>query len=413
MKICLNQVFYFSVAKKRINRYNCLLKEGTMKIVTDNQELDEFCRILEQQEFITVDLEFHREKTYYAQLGLIQVACSETEGIIDPLAPEIDLSRFFDVLKNLKVIKVFHSCRQDIEILYRLSGFIPQPLFDSQIAAQICGFGSSVSYESLVNAILGVELDKSSRLTNWCARPLSPKQLEYAISDVTHLVKIYEFMKEKINQSGREHWLDEEMAELLDKNNYETKPQDAWLKIRQHVHNRKYLTILRELAAWRENRAQQKNLPRQTIIKDDCLLNIAAAAPHDINELKKIRNMRSDILNGKLAQEIIDVVQYAESLPRSDYAKPKTENKITYPQGLFELLKLLLTLISQEQETVPHIIADENELKLFAAGQDKNLKLLQGWRFDVFGKQALLLRQGKLSIRYDCNSKKIEITEIL
>ena len=383
-----------------------------MRLITTTEDLKDFCRILESQAFITVDLEFHREKTYYAQLGLIQVACPETEGIIDPLAPQLDLSCFFDVMKNPNVVKVLHSCRQDIEILYHLAGFIPQPLFDTQVAAQICGFGSSVSYENLVQSILGIELDKSSRLTNWCVRPLSAKQLDYAISDVTHLVHIYQFMKQKIAQNGREHWLDEEMAELLDKNNYETKPQEAWLKIRQHIRNRKYLTVLRELAAWREKRAQQKNLPRQTIIKDDCLLNIAAVAPHNLEELKQIRNMRSDILNGKLAQEILDVVCFAESLPRSEYAKPKTEKKINYSQDLYELLRLLLVLISQKNETVPHIIAGDDELKLFAAGQDRGLKMLQGWRFDVFGRQASLLRQGKISIGYDCSNQKIALTQI-
>ena len=382
-----------------------------INLITTNLQLNKFCQNLEQQDFITVDLEFHREKTYYAQLGLIQVGAKGFEAIIDPLSKELDLTRFYLVLDNPKIVKVFHSCRQDIEILYHMAGFIPHPLFDTQIAAQICGFGTSASYESLVNAILGIELDKSSRLTNWCVRPLSEKQLSYAISDVTHLVHIYEFMRTQIAQTHREHWLDEEMRPLLNVETYENDPMKAWQKLRQHSHNRKYLTVLRELAAWRERRAQLKNVPKQNIIKDECLLNVAAEVPHSIEELSQIRNMRSDVAKGKLGAEILDVIQKVEQMPHSEYAKLPPEKRISCNTNLYELLKLLLSLVAQNEKCVPHIIASDDELKLFSIHKDSGLNMLKGWRKELFGQKAMTLREGKLSIKYNADTQKIEFIE--
>lgn len=383
-----------------------------INLITTNERLHEFCQKLEQQDFITVDLEFHREKTYYAKLGLIQVGAKGFEAIIDPLSKELDLTEFYNILDNPKIVKVFHSCRQDIEILYRMSGLIPHPLFDTQVAAQLCGFGTTASYESLVNTILGIELDKSSRLSNWCTRPLSEKQLDYAISDVTHLVYIYEYIKEKITASNREHWLDEEMAPLLKIETYTTKPEDVWQRIRHHTsHNRKYLTVLRELAAWRERRAQIKDLPRQNIIKDEYLLNIAAEMPHTIEELAQIRNMRADILKGKLGAEIIDVVKNALALPHNQYVKLPQEKRISCNPSLYEMLKLLLNLIAQEEQCTPHIIALDDELKLFSAYKDSDLNMLKGWRNELFGSKAKTLRDGKLTIRYNPDTQKIDFIQ--
>ena len=379
-----------------------------MLIIQDTTSLQQFCQTLAQYDFITVDLEFQREKTYYPQLGLIQVACSGTEGVIDPLAQDLDLSAFIEVLRAPNITKVFHSCRQDIEILYQLCGFIPTPLFDTQIAAQVCGFGASVSYEALVRQILGIELDKSCRLTNWCIRPLNEKQLAYAISDVTHLIKIYEFLRQYMQEHHREDWIDDEMAPLLSPKTYTTDPYDAWERIRPHSHNAKYLTILRELAAWREQRAQSKDLPRQTIIKDECLLNIAASCPHSLEELAAIRNMRQDILKGKLAAEILEIVSTAEKLPHKNNIKVKKEINFKYSKDLYELLKLLLAIRSEQNSVVSKIIANDDELRLFAGKQDKNLRFLQGWRQDLFGTQALALRDGKLSFSYDPQTQTLQ-----
>lgn len=381
-----------------------------MEIIENTKDLKAFCQKLNKQEFITVDLEFHREKSYYAQLGLIQVAYKGGEAVIDPLAPEIDLSSFYAILSNSNITKVFHSCRQDIEILYLLSGFIPTPVFDTQVAAQVCGLGSSISYENLVKHILKKDIDKSCRLTNWCTRPLDKQQVEYALGDVTYLVEIYEWEKQELKNNQREHWIDEEMAALLNPNTYTINPQDAWKKIKHHSHNSKYLTLLRDLAAWREIRAQEKNLPRQTIIKDESLLNIAAARPHSIEELGKVRNIRQDIVNGKLASEIVDIVNRAEQYSNEDYIKIiREKNTNNENKALYELLKLLLNIISQSEGVVGKLIASEEELQELSNG--KNNRLLQGWRYEIFGQKALKLCSGKLSIKYEPLTKKINFIE--
>ena len=381
-----------------------------MLIIQDTPTLQQFCQTLAQQDFITIDLEFQREKTYYSQLGLIQVACPQTSGIIDPLAPELDLSAFFAILRAPNITKVFHSCRQDIEILYQLSGFIPTPLFDTQIAAQVCGFGASVSYVSLVRQILGIELDKSCRLSNWCIRPLNPKQLAYAISDVTHLVKIYEFLRHYMQEHHREDWIDDEMRPLLSPKTYTIDPYDAWERIHPHSRNAKYLTILRELAAWREAYAQSQNLPRKNIIKDDCLLNIAASCPHTREELATIRNIKEDIFTSNMADEIIATVIMAEQLPYPKRVKPDKEPKLTYSQDLYELLKILLTIRGKQNSVVPQIVATDDELRSFAGHHDSNVRFLHGWRKELFGSHALALRDGKLSFGYDPQQQKLQIT---
>ncbi len=383
-----------------------------MRIIETTEELNQFCSVLESHPFITVDLEFHREKTYYAKLGLIQVACTEDEAIIDPLAPGLNLGAFFQILNNPAVVKVFHSCRQDIEILYLMTGKIPSPLFDTQVAAQVCGFGSSISYENLVKNILKIELDKSCRLTNWCARPLDKSQLNYAIADVTHLVHIYEHLHREIDNSGRGHWIDEEMSVLTDPKTYLINPREIWQRLKHHSHNPKYLTVLRELAAWREQRAQDKDIPRQSVIKDDCLLNIAATCPHDVQALGQIRNIRRDILNGRLAQEIVNIVLAAEQLPHSEYVKIPREKRLNIPGELVELLKLLLNIKSQKERVVARLIASEDDLKLFAAGLDDNLAMLKGWRYDIFGREACELREGHLSISYNKARQSIDIVPL-
>ena len=384
-----------------------------MKLINTTSALQEFCKPLQTHEFITVDLEFLREKSYYAHLCRIQVGAIDDAAIIDPLAPDLDLSAFFALLRNPQITKVFHSCRQDIEILYKLTGFIPEPLFDTQIAAMVCGYGDSVSYETLVKKICNIELDKTSRLSNWSLRPLDENQLQYALSDVTHLVNVYLGLKKQLQENKRLHWLDEE-AELLRKpETYIVTPHDAWLKIRHRSHSAKMLTVLRELAAWREERAQRKDVPRQNIIKDDLLVNIAALCPNSKEELEQVRGMRKEIVSGKLGTEILEVIQTALQISPENYVKLAKEKPV--PQGsagLYELLKLLLKLVSQESGVVAKLIASEEELKYFASHNDKNLPILKGWRKELFGNQALLLKSGQLSISYDCNKKAIKLTHL-
>lgn len=383
-----------------------------MKVIDTTSGLTEFCLGLQNQEFITVDLEFLREKSYYAQLCLIQVGSTDDAAIIDPLAEGLDLEPFFALLKNPSITKVFHSGRQDIEILYKLAGFIPEPIFDTQIAAMVCGYGDSVSYETLVNKICDIELDKTSRLSNWSIRPLDKSQLQYALCDVTHLVNVYQALKEQLSNNGRLHWLDEE-AEILKKpDTYVVNPMDAWQKIKHRSHNPKMITVLRELAAWRESRAQRKDYPRQNIIKDDLLLNIAALCPTTREELAQIRNIRKEIVAGKLGTEIIEVINLALTIPPSQYVKLPKERPI--PQGsagLYELLKLLLKLTSQESGVVAKLIASDEDLKRFATHNDRNNPILKGWRKELFGNQALELRNGLLSISYDREKHSIRLTQ--
>ena len=383
-----------------------------MKLIENTSELISFCQELNRKPFIAVDLEFLREKSYYAKLCLIQVAAPDTAAIIDPLVPGIELEAFFAVLHNPEVVKVFHSGRQDIEIIYHQAGFIPEPLFDTQTAAQVFGFGEAISYENLVKTILGIQLDKSCRLSDWSLRPLDAKQLEYALSDVTHLVPVYEHLRGKLAESGREHWLDEEFAALADPETYIVHPEDVWQKIKHRSHNGRLLTVLRELAAWRERRAQSKDTPRQSIIRDDCLLNIAAACPDCREDLEKIRNIRKDVVTGKLGEEILEVIQKAVKIPPSAYVKPEHEKML--PVGaaaLYELLRLLLKIRSQEQGVIPRLIASDDDLKRLAVFSDRKNPVLRGWRFEIFGRDAVALREGKLSISYDAERHRIEIGE--
>lgn len=381
-----------------------------MRIINNNEDLTTLCRELSAENFLTIDLEFLREKTYYAKLCLIQVADSRTAAIIDPLAPNLNLGIFFELIKNPDITKVFHSGRQDIEILYHLGGFIPTPLFDTQIAAMVCGFGESVSYETLVSKICGISLDKSSRLSDWSTRPLSDIQLEYALSDVTHLVNIYKYFQQTLKENGRLHWLDEEAAILTSPQTYHIDPYTFWQKLKHRSHNPHYLTVLKELCAWRELRAQRKNTPRQSLIKDECLLNIAAVCPTCLEDFAKIRNLRKDIAQGKLAQEIMEVIAVCQKIPPEEYVKvPKESTVSTNRAALYELLKLLLKITSQKSGVVAKLIATDDDLKRFSAHNDKNNPILKGWRKELFGKQALALREGRLSIGYDNTGHRIDI----
>ena len=378
------------------------MKISMINLIETTAKLQDFCKKLEQKPFITVDLEFLREKTYYAEPCLIQVGAEGEAAIVDPLSSGLNLSAFFALMQNENIVKVFHSGRQDIEIIYNLSGHIPSPIFDTQIAAMVCGYGESAGYESLVKGILKIDLDKTSRRSNWELRPLDEKQLQYAISDVTHLVNLYLYFKQKLAENGRESWLQSELDILRNPQTYETDPYEVWHKIKHRSHNAYMLTVLRELAAWREKRAKSKNTPRQSIIKDDCLVNIAALCPQTIEELSQIRSIRKDVANGKLGAEILEVIAQCRDIPRSQYVVPEKDKGLsTGAQALYELLKLLLKIRSSEQGVVAKLIASDEDLKLLACFKEQNSPLLSGWKYDIFGKDALELRNGNIGIAYD------------
>lgn len=381
-----------------------------MDIITNTDALKQICSQLETCSFVTVDLEFLREKHYYAQLCLIQIGSKTSSYIIDPLSPDIKLQPFFDLMHNPNIIKVFHSGRQDIEIIYNLSGIIPYPLFDTQIAAMVCGYGESISYENLVLYLLHRKLDKTNRLSDWSKRPLSDSQLNYALSDVTHLVEIYEILSQKLKDNKRSSWINEEINILTSPSTYIINPQDAWTRIKHRSHSAKFLTILRELAAWREHRSQTKNTPRQSYIKDDALLNICACDPQTKEQLCQIRNLRADVAKGKLGDEILEVLEHCRHIPESDYVTPpKIKDLPDKSSSLFELLKLLLKIISQQQGVVARLIATDENLHDFSIFKDQDNHILSGWRYDIFGKHAQDLRHGNLSITYNPKTKDIEL----
>jgi len=379
-----------------------------MQVIYQTGELKALCSRLAEHGFVAVDLEFIREKTYYPVLCLIQTASTDEAAIIDPLAPDIDLQPFFELMQNPKVTKVFHSCRQDVEIIYNLSGQIPTPLFDTQIAAMACGFGESISYERLVKAVLNIELDKTDCLSNWQLRPLNEHQLEYACGDVTHLTKLYLHLKQELDKKGRNEWIKEELELVSLPSTYAADPDEIWHKIKFRSHNSRVLSNLKALAAWRERRARSKDVPRQSVIKDDILTMIAAAAPKSKEDLEKIRGMRKDVASGKLADEMLEAL--ANVKVDSKLGKTTVEN-VNFIPALVEMFKLLLRIVSQEQGVVPRLIASETDLQKLAAFQDKGNPLLCGWRREVFGQSALKLREGILSIRYNPQTKNIEFIE--
>ena len=383
-----------------------------INLIDTTDKLEQFCALLNDKPFITVDLEFMREKTYYAELCLIQVGAEDEAAIIDPLSSKLKLEPFFKILDNQSIIKVFHSGRQDIEILYNLTGKIPTPLFDTQIAAQALGFGEAVSYESLVNEILHIELDKSSRLSDWSKRPLKKEQLDYALSDVTHLVHIYQYLHNELLRQNRFNWIADDLKNLSDPHLYHVAPYDAWKRIRHRSHNALFLTILRELAAWREQRAITKNTPRQSLIKDDLLLNICAARPKDKQELAAVRGIRPDLASGKVGDEIIAVLQKVKSMNKKDYVIPPKIKPDIFDSSLYELLKLLLKITAQKQKIVPHLLASEEDLKKFCQHPPATVSFMSGWRYEIFGRDAEKISRGKTALTYNPDLRHFEFIDI-
>lgn len=387
-----------------------------MRIIENTQDLIALCSELNKQKFITVDTEFVREKTYFSEVCLIQVGWTDDAAIIDPLVKDIDLSTFFEVLQNKDVLKVFHSGRQDIEIFYNLSGKVPTPIFDTQIAAMACGFGVTVGYDTLVHLITGVELDKSSRLTDWSKRPLQKNQLEYALRDVTFLIPCYEYLDKYLKENNRTDWIKEETEYLLNEDLYIPQPDKMWLRIKHSAHSLQFLTVLKELAAWREKRAIKCNTPRKSLLKDEILVNIASCAPKTIEELANVRYIKPDIVKGKLGKEVLEVVNLALEKPADKNLKKIEKERHVSVSGnvaaLLEVLRLILKIVSEQNNVVDFLIADDDNLRDIANGNnDKTNPALKGWRYEVFGKYALDFRKGKSSIRYNNLKKQIEFIE--
>jgi ribonuclease D len=367
--------------------------------ITDSAALADFCATIANAPFITVDTEFMRESTYYPELCLIQVATPDIAAAIDPLAPGIDLGPLMTLLVDREdMLKVFHAGGQDVEIIYNITGKTPHPIFDTQIGAMALAQAEQLGYSNLVEAWLGVTLDKGARFTDWSRRPLDKRQIDYAIADVTHLAVIFPKMLEKLRVTDRGHWLDEEMEKLADPANYAMHPEDAWYRVKIQSKKPEVLGRLRAIAAWREIEARSKNLPRGRIAKDETLAEIAAHPPRHQDDLAKIRGLSASWRNNDIGARLMQALADAEPMPRDDLPAPTPRGPGLGKDGALvaDLLKLLLKIRAREMNVAARLIARSEELEQLAAGARDGLSILTGWRAEVFGQDALELVEGRL-----------------
>ncbi len=370
-----------------------------MPLITDTARLAEFCTRLAREEFVAVDTEFIREKTYYPQVCLIQLAGADEAYAVDALAPEIDLSPVFDLMRNPNVLKVFHAARQDIEIFMLKMDAVPAPMFDTQVAAMVAGFGEQAGYETLVQALARASIDKSSRFTDWALRPLTEKQIAYALSDVTHLRTVYKKLKERLDRSGRHHWVESEMQTLTDPATYRGDPRETWRRLRVRSPKPRFLAILRELAAWRELAAQQRDIPRQRMLRDEALVEIAAHAPKTADELARTRGLSEGLARGKIGAELLAAVAKGVAVPEAE--APRLAERADAPRSngaVAELLRVLLKMRADEHNVAARLIAASDDLDRLAAEDDPDVPALKGWRREIFGEDAIALKQGRLAL---------------
>jgi ribonuclease D len=382
-----------------------------MELISDSGALAAFCRRQHGVDFIAVDTEFMRERTFWPILCLVQIAGPTEAVAIDTLAEGIDLAPLLALMNDPATLKVFHAARQDLEIFFFLSGQVPHPIFDTQIAAMVCGFGDSVSYETLVKRLAGAGLDKASRFTDWAHRPLTERQLTYALADVVHLRTVYERLQQKLAGNGRAVWFEEEMADLIDPGLYRTDPDEAWRRFRLRGRaDRRFLGVLRAVAAWREAAAQQRDMPRGRIMRDEAVLEIATHTPRSVEALARTRSLSKGVAEGKLGQDILDAV--ARGLADPD-PPPAVPAKPELPQGVgpvVELLRVLLKQRCEDYEVAQKLVASADDLEAIAADDAAAVRPLSGWRRDVFGQDALALKHGKLALT--AGNNRIELVPL-
>jgi ribonuclease D len=369
-----------------------------MQPIKTTSELAAACRRMAIHPFVTVDTEFLRETTYYPLLCVAQMASSEEAMVIDALAPAIDLSPFYELMADARVMKVFHAARQDIEIVWHAAKLIPHPIFDTQVAAMVLGYGDSISYEQLVQRITGDALDKSHRFTDWTRRPLSDPQLTYAISDVTHLREVYLALVEDLKQRGRADWVQDEMRVLTSPDTYRMEPDNAWQRLKTRVRKPKELAVLIEVAAWREREAQSRDVPRSRVLKDEVITDIAVQAPTTIEKLKSLRSLPKGFERSRWGEAIVAAV--SRGLARDVKTLPLPLRGQAAPNGpaIVELLKVLLRMISERHHVAAKVIATVDDLERIAASDNADVPALTGWRRELFGEQALALKHGKLAL---------------
>ncbi|UFN47526.1 ribonuclease D [Roseomonas sp. OT10] len=371
-------------------------------LITETEVLAELCARLRQEAFVTVDTEFMRERTYWPELCVVQLGGENDVAVVDAMAPGLDLAPLGELLADTAVMKVLHAARQDVEIFLLRFGDTPRPMFDTQIAAMVAGFGDQASYDSLVRALAGAQIDKAHRFSDWAARPLSPAQIAYAAADVTHLRRVYLGLKRRLEQEGRMDWVAEEMSALTDPSAYRVDPDTVWERLRPRTSNRRFLAALRAAAAWREREAQRVNVPRQRLVRDESLLEIAATMPQDAAALARARGVSEGFARGKSGTGLIAALAEARNLP--DGALPELPRERAGPQAspaLVALLKVLLAAKAEEHGVAPKLLANSEDLDRLAAEATPDLPVLHGWRRRVFGEDALALRSGRLALGVD------------
>jgi len=382
--------------------------ESPPVLITETEALAALCERLRAETFVTVDTEFMRERTYWPELCLVQIASDAEVALVDTMAPGLDLAPLGALLADPAVTKVFHAARQDVEIFLLKFDAVPAPLFDTQVAAMVAGYGDQVSYDGLCRSLAGAQIDKAHRFSDWSARPLSAAQMAYAAADVTHLRRIYRALDEKLRREGRLAWVAEEMAALTDPATYRQDPEAAWERLRPRTGNRRFLGVLRALAAWREREAQRINIPRQRLVKDETLLEIAATMPATVADLSRARGISEGFAKGRSGAGLLAAVQAGKEVPEE--ALPEAPRDRAGPPAspaLVALLKVLLAAKSEEHQVAPKLLASSEDLDRLATGDGAGVPALQGWRREVFGEAALALKTGRLALGVDGKRVKL------
>jgi ribonuclease D len=371
-------------------------------VITDTDALTALCHRLASEEFVTVDTEFMREKTYYPELCLVQLAGETEVAVVDTMSDRIDLAPLGELLANPAVAKVFHAARQDVEIFVQRFGAVPTPMFDTQVAAMVAGFGDQVGYDSLVSGLTGGSIDKAHRFSDWAARPLSAAQMTYAAADVTWLRLVYRQLRARLEQEGRLSWVAEEMAILNNPDTYRADPEAAWERLKPRGNNRRFLALVRALAAWREQEAQRINIPRQRLVKDETLMEIAAIAPTNADALARARGISRGFAEGRTGTSLLEAVAPVIASPEASLPALAKQRDVARPSAaLVQLLKVLLTARCDENQVAPRLIASSDDIDRIASEDEPDVPAMNGWRRTVFGADAVALREGRVALGVD------------
>jgi ribonuclease D len=371
-------------------------------LITTTADLEAFCGRMHAETFVAVDTEFMRERTYWPELCLVQIAGEREVAVIDAMADGIDLAALGRLFTDLAVTKVFHAARQDIEIFVLRFGDVPRPMFDTQVAAMVAGFGDQVGYDALVSALTGGNIDKAHRFSDWSARPLSDAQITYAAADVTHLREVYTRLNRRLEQEGRLPWVAEEMAILNNPATYRTEPDQAWERLRPRSTNRRFLYVLKVVAAWREREAQRINIPRQRLVKDEALLEVAATAPTNADALARVRGVSRGFADGRSGASLLEAIAAARGVPDRDLPAAPLQRDAARPSAaLVSLLKVMLAAKSEQHHVASRLVASSDDIDRLALEDEPDVPSMHGWRREVFGNDALLLKQGRVALGVD------------